>query len=77
MIKFEIEEISNGYLVKGDLDWYEDANGDYVDDFVIYAANLPDAFATIATKCDNLMDDQIAKAEKAAIQEDITEELPF
>ena len=80
MIKFEIAEIDNGFLVKGVFDWLEDSDGDFVNDFTLYAASLPDAFAMIATKCDFLMDDQISKAEQAEKTEDreeITDTLPF
>lgn len=75
MIKFEIEEIDNGFLVTGKFYLLEDSDGSFVDDFTLYATNLPDAFAMVATKCDNLMDDAIAKAEQS--RDDITEELPF
>jgi hypothetical protein len=75
MIKFEIEQISNGYLIRGDLGWHENAEGDYMDDFVMYAPNLADTFALLANKCDNLMDEEMAKA--STERDGNTEELPF
>ena len=58
MVKFEIEEIDNGYLVKGEFYWPQIENT-----FKIFAATLPDAYATIATKCDNLMDEEVEKVD--------------
>jgi hypothetical protein len=75
MIKFEIEEITNGYLIKGDMGYYEDAKGDYVDDFVIFAHTLADAFAMIANKCDQLSDEEASKPPE--IDDGLTEPLPF
>lgn len=78
MITFKIEEINNGFLIKGEYDWTAYSKSMYFEDFTLFAATLPDAFATIATKCDNLMDEVIEAAEfHKADTGDITEELPF
>lgn len=60
-IKFEIEEITNGFLVHGDMGYHEDSQGEYLEDFKVFAHTLADAFAIIANKCDQLSDEEMGK----------------
>jgi hypothetical protein len=60
-MKFAIEVIDNGYLVKGEFGWVEDPNGDLIDDFTLFAHTYQDALSLIANKCDKLVEDFMSK----------------
>lgn len=74
MITFSIEQIDNGFLVKGDMGWYENSSGEYEEDFTIFAHSIPDAFAIIANKCDKMSEDELNKPPSA---DEYQEPLPF
>lgn len=73
-MQFKIEEIDNGYIIKGEFGWEEDSKGDLLDDFTLYAATRADAFAMVAHKCDQLIDDELGNNKTP---QPYTEELPF
>lgn len=70
MIKFEIEEITNGFIVHGDMGFHTDANDEYLEDFKIFAHTLPDAFAVIANRCDQLSDEEAKRPHEAEEDQD-------